>query len=103
MSSKAKRGRQACNRLAYNNRQWVIISRRKNGDCPYCPPNAGDNLRKRAKHSSWGRKRAVKRYYATGKTRNKRLDSINQYFCTYGNNCYYDKGIAKNIYKTQLY
>lgn len=97
MSSKAKHGRQACNKLAHNNKQWVRISRAKNGDCTYCPPNGGENVRK--KHSKWGRKRAIKRWYATGKTRNRSFDYINRNFYT---KRYLDKGIKDNIYNVDL-
>lgn len=95
MTSKAKAGRQACKK-AHTNREWIALSRLKSDRCTLCPVNAGDNLRH--SHSRWGRKRAIKRWYATGKGRNRRLDYVNRKFNTYANNCYYDQGITKGIY-----
>lgn len=95
MSSKANRGRKACQK-AHNNREWVIISRRHSDCCTWCPANAGENLR--GSHSRWGRKRAIKRWYATGKGRNGRLDYVNRKFNSYANNCYWDRGITEDIY-----
>ncbi len=97
MSSKANRGRSACKK-AHNNKEWVRISREHSGDCTYCPPNAGEN--QHGSHSQWGRKRAMKREYATGKGRSHWTDYINRRpgGPSYGNNCYWDKGIAYNLY-----
>lgn len=67
MPSPAKAGRRACNKLAHNSKEWVRISRAKNGDCTWCPPNGGENCT--GHHSSWGKKKASKHAYATGKGR----------------------------------
>lgn len=37
--------------------------------CRYCPPHDGDNAH--GKHSQWGKKKASKTLYATGKGRKK--------------------------------
>lgn len=70
MKKITKYGRQACKKYAHNNREWVRISRQHSDWCTFCPPNRGENTR--GSHSQWGHKRAMKRWYATGKTRNGR-------------------------------
>ena len=97
MSSKAKAGRQACKK-AHNNKEWVRISRSKSDWCTWCPPNSGENIR--GSHSQWGRKRAIKRWYATGKGRSTWTDQINKQpgGPSYANNCYWDKGVAYDLY-----
>lgn len=70
MKKITKYGRQACKKYAHNNQEWVRISRQHSDYCTFCPPNRGENTR--GSHSRWGHKRAIKRWYATGKTRNGR-------------------------------
>ena len=67
MKKITKYGRQACKKYAHNNQEWVRISRQHSDYCTFCPPNGGENIR--GSHSQWGKKKAHKRLYATGKGR----------------------------------
>ena len=62
MSSRAK-----ARRLAHNNREYILLSRSACGDCLYCPRHDGENMH--GEHSKWGKKRAPRRAYTTGKAR----------------------------------
>ena len=54
-------------REATNNREYRILTMDGLGLCPYCAPHRGDN--DRGSRSRWGKKVAMKNYYATGKGR----------------------------------
>jgi len=54
-------------RQAHNNREYILFSRLGSGDCLYCPRHDGENMR--GEHSRWGKKRAPRREYTTGKAR----------------------------------
>lgn len=62
MKSRAK-----ARRLAHNNREYILFSRQQAGDCTFCPRHDGENIR--GNHSKWGKKRAAKRCYVTGRGR----------------------------------
>lgn len=96
MSSPFKRGRQAC-RTAPNNKILVRISRQHSDFCTYCPPNGGENLRGHRSH--WGKKRAMKRAYATGKRRKQWFEFVNKPGYRRYAPEYYDKGVMEGLYK----
>ncbi len=54
-------------RLAHNNREYILFSRLEAGDCTFCPRHDGENTR--GEHSKWGKKRAIRRWYTSGKGR----------------------------------
>lgn len=54
-------------RLAQNNREYIYLSRVQTGDCTFCPRHDIEN--RRGSSSRWGKKRAMRRCYTTGKTR----------------------------------
>lgn len=54
---------------AHNNREFVRLSRLSCDFCTLCPANDIENLR--GSHSVWGRKRAARREYTTGKHRSE--------------------------------
>lgn len=51
----------------HNGREAVLYERMRQGDCTFCPPNHNEN--KNGHKSKWGRKVAMKQYYATGRKR----------------------------------
>ena len=67
MSWRTSGCRTKARRLAHNNREYILMSREQHGDCTYCGRHDGENIH--GSISQWGKKRAMKRYYATGKTR----------------------------------
>lgn len=96
MPSPFKRGRQAC-RKAPNNKLLVRISRQHSDLCTYCPPNGGENCN--GHRSPWGKKRAMKRRYATGKGRKQWFEFYNKGNMHQYRPELYDKGIAEGLYK----
>lgn len=84
MSKKKPNPRSKARRLAHNHVEYVRYSRMEAGNCLYCPPNHGENLR--GEHSKWGKKKAMKHYYATGKGRNERwvYDHTKMWLIDYG-------------------
>lgn len=79
MSWRTSGCRTKARRLAENNREYILMSRESHGDCTFCGRHDGENIH--GSISRWGKKRAMKRYYATGKTRSlpKRLRSGSWY------------------------
>ena len=53
----------------HNNREYVLKSRLRQGDCLWCGPNHNENTH--GEHSRWGRKVAKRREYTKGKGRKK--------------------------------
>lgn len=60
-------GRAKARREALTNREYILFSRLQAGDCTFCPRHDGENIR--GEHSKWGKKRAAKCCYVTGKSR----------------------------------
>lgn len=60
-------GRAKARREAMTNREYILFSRQQAGDCTFCPRHDGENMR--GKHSKWGKKRAMRTWYTTGKGR----------------------------------
>ena len=67
MSKRTKNCRRKARDLAHNNKEYILLSRELAGDCLWCSRHDGEN--EKGSHSKWGKKRAMKNYYATGKTR----------------------------------
>lgn len=98
MPSPFKQGRQAC-RKAPNNKLLVRISRQHSDQCTWCPPNGGENCR--GHRSAWGKKRAMKHRYATGKGRRQWFNFANRSSYPRYTPQYYDRGIAEGIYTSR--
>lgn len=95
MPSPYKKGRQACKKL-HSNREVVVVSRQHSDICTWCPPNGGENAKK---CSQWGKKRAMKRAYTTGKKRKQWFDFLNKPSSHRYAPQHYDKGVRENLYK----
>lgn len=67
MSWRTSGYRTKARRLAHNNREYILMSRQQHGDCTFCGRHDGENMH--GSLSQWGKKRAMKRFYSTGKTR----------------------------------
>lgn len=66
-----------------------MISRTKNGDCTFCPPNGGENLR--GSHSKWGKKKTTKHAYSTSKGRKQWFE------------VFYKRRVTRWKYRPQFY
>ena len=47
-----------------SNKEYMFLIRRNDGQCTYCPPHDIENCRN---FSMWGKKKAYKAFYKTGK------------------------------------
>lgn len=56
--------------LTDTNKTYVRRKKLKTVFCTYCPYHGGENITRRG-HSQWGKKKAAKKFYASGKGRKK--------------------------------
>lgn len=80
-----KHFRRKARKEAHNNREYILYSRIASGDCLFCGRHDGENIH--GGYSEWGKKKAMKHYYATGQGR-KLPKNINKYSWYLGKGLY---------------